>query len=604
MTTKLERELSQAKPGDHLCSIYENRGEQLPASVQFIIDGLARGERCSYLVDESTLEDVTQALEAAGVEVAHERERGALQLLTRRVLRLPQDVSVPEAFCEFLLQAEAEALADGFSGRRQIAEMNWALGLEPDADRLIEFEAIIDRWVANSKTTGLCHYNLQHFNAACIRDIIRTHSLILLGDEFCHKSDDEPRETVLNKDDTVLSKDDAVLDNTVLDESETTPESKARRVNWLIEKLKQARSAEEARDRALEELKRSERRLAEAQQVAHIGSWERDLRTNQVTWSNELFNIFGLKPDGTDFTYERFLNCIVPEDAARIRAQVDEAVRERRDFSCDYRIALADGSIRVMQDRAGTILNEEGEPIRLVGTAQDVTELRQAEQALQEYAARLQRLSRRLLDVQEEERRHLARELHDEVGQTLTALALLLQSNGDGDQRIGQAGLATAREMIQALLEKVRGLSFDLRPAELDELGLLPALLSLFERFTDQMGVRINFNHEAVEGRFASAVETTAYRITQESLTNVARHAGVNEATVRLWATSDTLGLQIHDRGRGFDPEVTLRAPRSAGLVGMRERVELLNGQLTIESGPGAGSLITAELPLDGSTTV
>jgi PAS domain S-box-containing protein len=357
------------------------------------------------------------------------------------------------------------------------------------------------------------------------------------------------------------------------------------------------------RERVLEKLKRSERRLSEAQQIAHIGSWERDLRTDQVTWSDELFKIFGLKTDGTALSYEQFLNCVIPEDRARIPALVEEAIRERRDFGCDYRISLADGSIRVIHDRAGTIRNEEGEPIRLVGTAQDVTELRKAEQALQEYAARLQRLSRRLLNVQEEERRHLARELHDEIGQMLTSLKLQLSRDGDVAADAAQRRVDSARRMIDELLEKVRALSFDLRPAELDQLGLLPALISLFERFTDQMGVRINFKHQGIETGLAPEVETAAYRIIQESLTNVARHAGVSEAMVRVRTTSDTLGLQIEDRGRGFDPEARLDAPRSIGLVGMRERVDLLNGQLTIESQPGTGSLITAELPLEGSTT-
>jgi signal transduction histidine kinase len=101
-----------------------------------------------------------------------------------------------------------------------------------------------------------------------------------------------------------------------------------------------------------------------------------------------------------------------------------------------------------------------------------------------------------------------------------------------------------------------------------------------------------------VEKRSSPDVETTAYRIVQESLTNVARHAGVAGATVRVWASADMLSLQIEDRGRGFDVAVALATPRSGGLTGMQERVKLLGGQLTIESRPGAGSQITAELPL------
>jgi PAS domain S-box-containing protein len=357
------------------------------------------------------------------------------------------------------------------------------------------------------------------------------------------------------------------------------------------------------RERVLAELKQSERRLSEAQQVAHIGSWERDLRTDQVTWSDELYDIFGLKADEIDVSYQRFLQLIVPEDVDRIRALVEEAIRERGRFRCDYRITLADGSIRVLHERGGTILNEQGVPIRLVGTAQDITELREAEQAMRDYAGRLQTLSRRLLEVQEEERRHLARELHDEVGQMLTGLRLILKPTADLTTNAANAEVEKARALVDDLLETVRQLSFDLRPAALDQLGLLPGLLALFDRYTGQTDVRVNFKHQGLDGRLAPEVETTAYRIVQEALTNVARHAEVAEAAVRVWTTGDTLGLQVEDRGRGFDPEAVLGAPRSSGLAGMRERVELLSGRLTIESRPAGGTLITGELPLRRTNT-
>ena len=118
------------------------------------------------------------------------------------------------------------------------------------------------------------------------------------------------------------------------------------------------------------------------------------------------------------------------------------------------------------------------------------------------------------------------------------------------------AGLEQARGIVNDLLGRVRSLSFDLRPAALDQFGLLPALLALFERFTDQTGVQVEFKHEGIEGRFPPEVETTAYRIVQEALTNIARHAGVGTATVRVWSAAESLGLQIEDRGRGFHPEV------------------------------------------------
>jgi len=153
--------------------------------------------------------------------------------------------------------------------------------------------------------------------------------------------------------------------------------------------------------------------------------------------------------------------------------------------------------------------------------------------------------------------------------------------------------------MVNELMALVRDLSLDLRPAMLDDLGLLPTLLWHFDRYTAQTDVGVTFKHIGLEGRrFAPEVETAAYRIVQEALTNVARHAGVSEVAVRLWADQETLGVQIEDRGTGFDPEAALAAGDTTGLAGMRERAVLLGGQLTVESASGAGTCVRAELPL------
>jgi PAS domain S-box-containing protein len=579
MASELERRLAELKHGDHICLIYENTVEQLAVAVPFIKEGLARGERCVYVADDRSVEAIAQALATAGVDVAHERERGGLWLPTKQETYLKGGKFDPQAMIDFLRRAQTQALADGFAGLRVAGEMTWALGPEIGCDRLIEYEALLNDLLANSRSTMLCQYNRARFDAAVIHDVLRTHPLAILGDQVCPNPYYEPPELVL--------------------ERQAGAEFNAKRVGWWIAQLKRARADEQERERALEKLKQSERRLAEAQQAAHIGSWERDLRTNQVTWSDELYRLFGLQKHEGDLSYERFLNLVSPQDVERVRARVHEAIRERGRFNCDYRITLPDGSVHVVNDRGSVILNEAGEPIRLVGTAQDVTELRQAEQALQEYTARLQALSRRLLEVQEAERRHLARELHDEVGQTLTALRLLLTPGGDLPDAT-KSRLEQAQQLVDELFERVRALSFDLRPAALEHLGLVSALLTFFERYSEQTGILVDFKHQGVAGRLPPEVETTAYRIVQEALTNVARHAGVAGASVRVWAGVDTLGVQIEDSGRGFDPEAARATPRSSGLAGMQERVSLLNGHLTIESRPGAGTQITAELPIGG----
>ena len=208
---------------------------------------------------------------------------------------------------------------------------------------------------------------------------------------------------------------------------------------------------------------------------------------------------------------------------------------------------------------------------------------------------RLAALSRRLLAVQEDERRHLARELHDEIGQHLTGISLLLDQLERRPVEKLPAQLGEVHELVNGLIRRVRDLSLDLRPAMLDDFGLLPALLWLFERFSKQTNITIDFQHVGLDRRFPHDVETAVYRIVQESLTNVARHAGVGEAQVHASTIDHHLHIVIADHGRGFDADAEFATSTTSGLSGMRERAALLGGQLSIESAPGAGTCVRAE---------
>jgi signal transduction histidine kinase len=156
------------------------------------------------------------------------------------------------------------------------------------------------------------------------------------------------------------------------------------------------------------------------------------------------------------------------------------------------------------------------------------------------------------------------------------------------------------QEMLSQLLKQVRDLSLDLRPALLDDLGLFPALLSHFDNYTALTCIQVNFKHNGLDGRFAPEIETAAFRIIQEAMTNVARHANVTEVDVRLWANEQILGLQVEDHGKGFNPLAIQLARPTIGLSGMQERATLCGGQLEIDSEPGVGTCLTAEFPLEG----
>jgi signal transduction histidine kinase len=237
-----------------------------------------------------------------------------------------------------------------------------------------------------------------------------------------------------------------------------------------------------------------------------------------------------------------------------------------------------------------------GEQVETYAIFSDITARRTAEEALRTYP-------RRLIDAQEAERKRIAGELHDEVGQLLTSVSLMIGMSRTLSTDLAQARIMEAQKLLDELIGRVRNLALDLRPAMLDDFGLAAALVWLLERYTSQTTLQIDFKQLGLAGRrFGIETETAAYRIVQEALTNVARHAKVREATVRVWARDDTLEIEIEDKGVGFDPQRSPSSGRSVGLAGMQERARSLGGRLTIESSPGAGTRIVAELPLSGST--
>jgi PAS domain S-box-containing protein len=317
--------------------------------------------------------------------------------------------------------------------------------------------------------------------------------------------------------------------------------------------------------------------------IALTGRDGRVIRVNR-----EFVRVFGHTPD--EAVGRRLADLIVPEEATDEAASRAEQVAQGHRVESEVVRCRKDGT-RLEALAVGVPVSLPHGEIVAYDVHLDITARKEAD-------ALLQTLSRRMLTIQENERQHLARELHDEIGQLLTGLRLLLKDNGDWPADAVKTRFDQARSIVDDLLAKVRRLSFDLRPADLDQFGLLPALLAFFERFTEQTGVLVDFKHKGIDGRFAPDVETAAYRIVQEALTNVARHAGVAGAIVRVWSDGSVLNLRIEDRGCGFDPEAARRAARTRGLADMQERAMLLGGSVTIESSAGSGTTVAVELPL------
>ncbi|HEX6679337.1 MAG TPA: GAF domain-containing sensor histidine kinase [Gaiellaceae bacterium] len=204
---------------------------------------------------------------------------------------------------------------------------------------------------------------------------------------------------------------------------------------------------------------------------------------------------------------------------------------------------------------------------------------------------------RRVVETQEQERRRLARELHDETGQALASILLGLKAL---DEKTDDAGARTSieelRELVVATLQDVRRLAVELRPSALDDFGLVAALERLADSFAEQSGISVDFQAALADERLPDDAETALYRIVQESLTNVVKHAQARRVSILLTRTNGVVKAVVEDDGRGFDPERT--NDDGHGLVGMRERLALLGGRLEIESARDAGTTVAAEVPV------
>jgi len=221
---------------------------------------------------------------------------------------------------------------------------------------------------------------------------------------------------------------------------------------------------------------------------------------------------------------------------------------------------------------------------------------------IERYTAQLEALSAKVMSAQEEERKRIARELHDETGQALTSLVLGLRalhnttSLEEAHQRTDDL-LAQARQA----LDGVHRLAVELRPSTLDDLGLVPALRQCTSDFSRNLRVPISFESRGFRGRLQPHVEIALYRIVQEALTNIAKHAQATQISVTLEHNGESVRAMVTDNGRGFDLKAILDSgdlDRGLGLFGMQERAALLGGSFTIDTAPGRGTSICVEVPL------
>lgn len=386
--------------------------------------------------------------------------------------------------------------------------------------------------------------------------------------------------------------------------------------------LLERRQAEEALHKSEERF-----RLATVAVKAVIYDW--NILEDRITRSHELINLLGfVADDPATVTSDWWKSRLHPEDAERAIRFVQEQIHSNADsFEHEYRMVHRDGRIVWVSDSGVFLRAESGQALRCVGSVTDITKRKQAEAALQrtseeleqrvkERTAELMQLSttrqellQRLVTVQEDERRCIARELHDTLGQFLSAINFrlsLLQDITTTPPEVAE-DLHQLRQLVCQLDGELHHLTLELRPPALDDLGLPEAIRRHTEAWTRTTTIPVDVYDTGLESeRLPQVIETTVYRIMQEALTNVLKHAKASAVSVLLERRHAQLRVIIEDNGIGFDEDVLTHRPgdgRRLGLVGMKERAALAGGWVEIETAPGAGTTLFVQIPLANEQT-
>jgi PAS domain S-box-containing protein len=345
-------------------------------------------------------------------------------------------------------------------------------------------------------------------------------------------------------------------------------------------------------DRAVSDrhLRESEARLTLAAETTGVGFWTIDVETGVIWATPKLKELFGLEPDSlVDMT--TFLNIVHAEDRESMKQAIG-AMTRGEERKVEYRIVPAGGAVRwVMSSGSCHKFAADGRSL-LMGITLDVTERRNSEEALRT-------LGSRLLEAQEQERKRIARELHDGISQQLALIAVGLQQlKSEPTERLKR--IATLSEETTRLASEVQALSHQLHSSKLDYLGLVPAIRGLCREISEHQQAVVHFTDSNIPKCVPPDVALALFRITQESLHNSLKYSGVRDFSVRLEGIGTYIELMISDRGVGFDVSAAQQGS-GLGLISMRERILAVKGTLCIESQPLKGTDVRVRVPLDSA---
>jgi PAS domain S-box-containing protein len=577
--------------GTHYCYFYETTQDLLDTLVPFFITGLKNEEFCLWIISNSELLTLEEAKEALG-QVLPDLERflaeGRMEIVTHDEWFQNGEIfdlhNVANRFKEKL----DEVLARGYVGMRLSGSPHWLQ--KKDRGQFREFEEELDKLFPKERIIGSCTYPLATTTGDEIFDVARRHQFALAKRYGQWEVYETPE---LKQAKAELKRLNEELELRVIE--------RTRELRVANEELRKEITE---RRQAEENLKQRECQLAEAQRLAHVGSFEWDLGSNTVTWSDELYRIFDVRPEEIDVA-QMAISFVHPEDRDLVQSTVNSSVKNREPYSFYYRILRRNGDERIVHSRGYVVSDEDGEPGRVFGATQDVTELKRAEEKLKATTEQLRALSASLESAREEEAIRIAREIHDELGSALTSLKWDLEAMEKIFSASGKRLPAPAlRKKMAAILgltdttiDIVRRIASELRPSLLDDLGLAAAIEWHARKFQNRTGIIVDCDCPQADVVLSQEQSTAVFRIFQEALRNILRHAQATRVYVIMAEEAGAFVLTIKDNGRGITEEEK-SGPLSIGLLGMQERAHLIGGEIEIAGVAGAGTAVTVRLPM------
>jgi len=356
-------------------------------------------------------------------------------------------------------------------------------------------------------------------------------------------------------------------------------------------------------------LRESEERLSLAFAGAQEGVWDWNLETGAVVYSKRWKEMLGYAEHEIEPHVSAWERLVHPDDRPRTEEVNHRVAAGQPDYAMEFRLRHKDGHYVPVLSRGLPVRNAEGAVVRIVGTHLDLTDRKRAEEVQERERNERTRteLLSRLVFAQEDERRRIAREMHDQFGEHLTALARRIQVLKDVSKNdSGLAAQVDALEIVAQRLDRdVDHLVWELRPTALDDLGLRAALTNYVKDWSNRVNIPVKLHTNGLlDDRLPSEVETTLYRIAQEALTNVARHSRASHVEIILERRADTVILAVEDNGIGFEPhEGPPRDGQGFGLLGMQERAALVGANLQIESSAGQGTTVLVRMTAVPSDT-